>query len=352
MTADDENGRKLRLDILERDAQEPILGLLRTHGWNAAIERRGSDADYLIITATRAGITHRVALLYSSSTARKVYERLAAFVDAILGNHGLDPKDVPDGLPIPVLTRDDFFTVVLAWNEEVAPAKIAPDAGAPPAVRLSKGRRIQAEMPLESIWTRLRQLGSVTLARRLVETRMAAAGIGPAREVAEPKADGRAYAVRNATDYLRHADPQSLSQRILILHSGTVSFAMAELLAAPNGAGTLDEVESTTKRGHGLYTVDGPVAAFDTLIFGAVATRTRAPAGSGFPADFDEASGMENKTWQPHTRRFGRRSVGQQNARGGTASTNSWRQSARAPVTNSSWMVSHCNLGAFGGPSN
>jgi len=42
--------------------------------------------------------------------------------------------------------------------------------------------------------------------------------------------------LRNASDYFQAKDGQTLSQRVLNLYYGSLSFAFAEMLAAPLGA--------------------------------------------------------------------------------------------------------------------
>ncbi|PMX32774.1 hypothetical protein C1Y20_33780, partial [Pseudomonas sp. FW301-21B01] len=71
------------------------------------------------------------------------------------------------------------------------------------------------------------------------------------------KADGLAYALRNASDYFQASDHRNVSQRVLNLYYGTLAFAFAEMLALPNGAISVADLEKSTKQGHGLYTADG-----------------------------------------------------------------------------------------------
>jgi hypothetical protein len=57
----------------------------------------------------------------------------------------------------------------------------------------------------------------------------------------QSKAQGVAYALRNASDYFQAKDGQIFSQRVLNLYYGSLSFAFAEMLAAPRGAKALSD---------------------------------------------------------------------------------------------------------------
>lgn len=76
------------------------LDPLRTHKWNAAIERE----EGLIIAAERGGHRHTVGLIYTSATDNKIYKSLATEVEHIFFNgqpyrvqeyaYGLDSRSV------------------------------------------------------------------------------------------------------------------------------------------------------------------------------------------------------------------------------------------------------------------
>ena len=53
-------GWDARLEILRRDAENDLLGPLRTHKWEAAIDREVERGEYLLITAKRGGHQHSV----------------------------------------------------------------------------------------------------------------------------------------------------------------------------------------------------------------------------------------------------------------------------------------------------
>jgi hypothetical protein len=145
------------------------------------------------------------------------------------------------------------------WNRTSGDGKFVPESDESPTIEASapKHRLLLSEEPIEAIWLRIRQLQSVTLAKKLIERRALADGVQLDEAVIQSKAEGVAYALRNASDYFQTKEGRNVSQRILNLYYGSLAFAFAEMLAAPKGTKTLSEIENSTKVGHGLYTLDG-----------------------------------------------------------------------------------------------
>ena len=127
-------------------------------------------------------------------------------------------------------------------------------------------------MTVEAILARLQQFTSSTLAGRLVERRAATEGIPLPTDTIEAKANGIAWSMRSALDYLLATPREALIKRVLGLYYGTIALAQAEMLASPSGPIDLDEVEGMTKRGHGLYSLAGPDGGFADLRVGVLAT--------------------------------------------------------------------------------
>jgi hypothetical protein len=265
-------GQKARMEILNRDAERKILEPLRVHNWTVAIEREFPDG--MIITAERGGRTHKIALIYTSATDNKIYKSLATQVEHIFFNgqpylveqftHGVDKS---------VSSADDFHAVLVKWNEASAKGKFAPAGDEAPIIEPSPAKHclLLSETPVEAIWLRIRQLQSVTLARKLIEKRALASGQQLEPAIVNSKAEGLAYALRNASDYFQVQQGRNVSQRVLNLYYGSLAFASAEMLATPEGAKTLGEIESSTKVGHGLYTVDGPSDGLEKIVVGVFA---------------------------------------------------------------------------------
>jgi hypothetical protein len=272
-------GQKMRMDILRRDAERKIFEKLRTHNWSEKIEREFPDG--LIISAERAGHRHTIALIYSSATDNKIYKSLAAEVEHIFFNgQPYLVEQFTQGVTKPVGSVDDFHEVLLEWNRVSADGKFVPDGQEMPPVAdptILRPRLLLSDEPIEAIWLRLRQLQSVTLARKMIEARTAAEHVALDADNIQAKAQGVAYALRNASDYFQARDGQPFSQRVLNLYYGSLSFAFAEMLAAPRGAKALSDIEDSTKAGHGLYTVDGISDGLEQIVVGVL------PAGF-FPA--------------------------------------------------------------------
>ena len=243
-------GVEKRMEILRDAGTQQILKPFQTHGWHTTVSVEDSDGEYLVIEAEKTGVTRRVALLYSSATSNLVYKKLDTTVDHIFTNGDLyQIESFAHGIKASVSPVSEFFPVLIAWNKQLDPVKPGPPI--PP--RPSKGRIITSENPLAAIWSRLDQFASVTLAKKLVKRRAAEKSVELQEDVAAKKAEGVAFSLRNASDYFKGIPADSLNKRILTLYYGTMALAFAEMLAAPQGARDLDEVEGMTKYGHGLY---------------------------------------------------------------------------------------------------
>lgn len=267
-------GWESRLAILRRDAESKLLAPLRTHGWTAAIEREVEQGEYLILKAERAGVEHRVAIMYTSATANAVYKALAPQVEHIFIKGELYKlESYAHGVTTPVSTADDFHGVLIDWNNATSTGKFAPNTPAAPIVALPpKHRLLLSEEPIEAIWLRLRQLTSVSLARKLVATRATNEGLTLDEVAVLTKAEGLAFSLRNAGDYFKTRDGQNVSQRVLNLYYGSMAFAFAEMLAAPTGPKSLADIEKITTQGHGLCTLDGEQEGLERVVVSTVAT--------------------------------------------------------------------------------
>jgi hypothetical protein len=267
-----DTGQKARMDILHRDADRKIFDPLRTHKWNVTIERE--IADGMIISAERGGHRHKIALIYTSATDNAIYTTLAAQVEHIFFNgQPYHVEQYAHGVDKPVSSADDFYSALLEWNKTSSDGKFLSENDEGPAIEPSavKHRLLLSEAPIEAIWLRIRQLQSVTLAKKLVERRTLAEGIELEASVIQSKAEGLAYALRNASDYFQAKEGRNVSQRVLNLYYGSLAFAFAEMLAAPHGSKTLTEIENSTKVGHGLYTVVGTNDGLEQIIVGVFA---------------------------------------------------------------------------------
>lgn len=262
----------MRMAILRESAEHHLLSPLRTHNWDAKIAQQEESGEYIVVEARRADHVRRVALMYSWATNNAVYKRLDKVVNHILinGNGALDHiENYAYGISVPVDTIGAFGALLLKWNMEVAPPQEAEQAPIFESVPEQPDRYILSETPIEQIWFRVDQLRSTTLALKMISKRGFREGCELSPEQLAAKAEGLSFAIRNAADYFRAGHDESLSRRALSLYYGSLSFAFAEMLAAPTGgAESLDAVEAITKQGHGLYTVEPEAASFGEQVTG------------------------------------------------------------------------------------
>ncbi|MBL3635563.1 MULTISPECIES: YaaC family protein [Pseudomonas syringae group] len=264
-----DTGSALRMDILEKAAEQQILKPLASYGWTAEIESRYASGEFLIISASKHGQAHRVALMYSSATDNRHYKFLDTKVEHIFTNGELYKiESFAFGLKCKVSPISDFFPLMVEWSRTISP---------PAAVSVNKRRpqgiiRITAEKPIDGIWTHLSQFASTSLAKKLIIRRGQESGIEIPEHLLDSKAAGVAFSIRNAADYFKSASHESLNKKVLSLYYGSLALAFAEMLSSPNGPSDLDEVEGMTKNGHGLYTVASNTNDFGGLTIGLLAS--------------------------------------------------------------------------------
>jgi hypothetical protein len=262
-------GVELRLEILKKSADQQILKPLHTHGWSAIIESEHADGEYLIISATKSEVIHKVALMYTSATDNKYFRNLDKEVEQIYTNGALYMvESFAYGITTPVSPIDEFFPTLVAWNKQVTPSKLTFKE----IKQKRAAKRITSERPIDGVWAHLSQLGSVKLAEKLIRERASGAAIELNTETIGTKAYGLAYSIRNAIDYFSITPNESINKRILSLYYGTLALAFSEMLAAPHGPTDLDEVEGMTKQGHGLFTVPPISDEFEKFNVGILAT--------------------------------------------------------------------------------
>lgn len=261
------------MGILKNDAQRIFIAPLETHGWKVKIEQESPADGSLVISAERGIHRRLLGFVYSCATSNTVYRRLAAQVDHIFfRGQPYNLQAYAYGLDKPVSSDNTFHNLLLQWNQASAEGKFTsthPNAEPVTATR-SPDRALLAEDPLQAIWFRLRQFQSLALAKKLVRDRAARASVTLGEDVVRSKAEGVAYALRNAADYYQSKDVHNLSQRILNLYYGSMAFVMAEMLAAPAGPKQLAEIEESTKQGHGLFTLDGVADGLEHLVVGVI----------------------------------------------------------------------------------
>ncbi len=269
-----DTGWQSRLKILKNDAERKIISKLTTHGWKSEIISEVSKGDYIVIETSRGSHTHKIVLMYSSATANEIYKKIQNEVEHIFINGELYKlESFAYGIETPITRAADFHLLMLDWNKNSAEGLFVSTTDEPmldTPVERSNYNRIQSENPLHSVWIHLRQLESVTLAKKSIVGRANSASVKLDETVVTSKGEGVAFALRNASDYFRSAEGLNMSQRILNLYYGTLAFSFAEMLASPQGPTTLAEIENSTKKGHGLFTLDGDSDNLEDLVIGVI----------------------------------------------------------------------------------
>lgn len=246
-------GVEARMKLLGDSVESNIFDPLRVQRWAFQTIENNTVGEYIVVEARKGDAVKKIALLYTSSMDRHHLQRLDAAMDAIHTNEvGFFVQRHEVGISKPVTSVNDFGRTLVGWNKELAPEV----TGRPVRRRPTKFRRIVAENLQAAVWTRLEQFSSVNVASNLIERRFQDARLDPALGVIESKAQGVAFSVRNAVDYLQSTPQESLTKRIISSYYGCLSLASAEMLAAPTGPVSLDALEDYTKNGHGLYSLN------------------------------------------------------------------------------------------------
>lgn len=242
-----------RMKILNDSVESNILDLLRAQGWAYQTIENNTAGEYIVVEARKGETIKKIALLYTSSMERSHLQRVDAAADTIHTNEiGFLVQRHDVGISKLVTSVNDFGRTLIGWNKELAPEV----RGRPIRRRPTKYRRIVAENLQAAVWTRLEQFSSVNVASNLIARRFRDAQLEPAPGAIESKAQGVAFSVRNAVDYLQSTPQESLTKRIISSYYGCLSLASAEMLAAPTGPVSLDALEDFTTGGHGLYSLN------------------------------------------------------------------------------------------------
>lgn len=267
-----DSGKNLRLGILEKDANNYIINLFSKHNWECKIENRYERGEYLIIILLKGKISFKIAFLYSSATENSIYKKIDNEVDEIITNgdfyhidsyaHGIDKSKLHE--------KKSIQSVLHKWNGIATNGKISFSNTGEPRRRVREfSNIIQSEDPLKQIWNRIRQFNSKELSKVLILERIKKLNINLDESIINKKAEGFTYCIQNACDYFELANQQKLNQKIVSLYYGGIALASAEMLISPSGPASLDEVESMTKFGHGLFTYDALTEnSFEDFIIG------------------------------------------------------------------------------------
>jgi hypothetical protein len=253
-----DSGTELRLGILEADARRDIISRFEKHHWECSIDGQFPNGEYIVITLKKADAVFKIGLLYSCATANGIYKILDKTVDLIvLNSEFYHLESYAYGIETEVIEKSSIHTYLINWNALVSEGKISIGGPEKPKTKPREFTSyIQSESPIRQIWSRIRQFKTKGLSKKLIIERYVSKEITYSNQTVESKAEGLAFCIQNGCDYFEAASEQKLNQRIVSLYYGAIAFASAEMLASPDGPVSLDEVESMTKFGHGLYTFD------------------------------------------------------------------------------------------------
>lgn len=121
--------------------------------------------------------------------------------------------------------------------------------------------RILSENPREQVWTHLSRWESKELAKRLLAERAERSGTTVDGAVIDAKATALTHCLRSAREYLEPT-PSAWTTRVVGDYYGCLWLVSAEMVADPTSKYDLDQLEATTKFGHGLTNIDDEAQPF------------------------------------------------------------------------------------------
>lgn len=246
------DGKRQRMDILVQNYEGRISELLDEHSWQHQIDKEEEDGEYLLIAITKNNIHKKFALLYSQSTNKTVYERIEKEADAcIINGFGFDKNNFfSKDFTKPIMSAENLLSVLRDWNHEADLFNVSADDDVIDH-SIPDIEHLQAENASEQVWMMIKALKSVEVCNKYLMKKYTNVNESELKE----RAQGIAFLIQNACDYFDKSSSTNFTQHLLNLYYGSLSFVEAELLANSKDYSSLEQVESITKHGHGLYTI-------------------------------------------------------------------------------------------------
>lgn len=246
-----DTGFPTRMKVLQSEINNHIKPLLDGHGWAWEIESTHKEGDgFLIIKIEKNSIIKKIGIIYGQQVSKNIYSYIQSVADACL-IHGMtfDANcNFSRDFTKPLMLINEFLNILKDWNKEcemdVAEVFIPQKYKIPSKVHLS------AENPSEQCWMLINSLKSTEICKRYISQRFE----NLSSDVVNSKAEGVSFLVQNVSDYYSIAQSQNITQRLLNLYYGTLSFMEADILINSNEYNDLKSVENITKHGHGLCT--------------------------------------------------------------------------------------------------
>jgi hypothetical protein len=263
------NQYNIALAELGRD----VVPMLERHGWTVSLKSASpSPGEAIVLIEVRRGAASRRSI-YVRSTALSKSAFLTidgAGVEVVLAGSLYKTEEFARDLKTPLADVREFPKFLFRWNAESCAGKRAPIGQERPlSLKPKEGLVVRSENPIEQVWTHLAQLKSPSLCAKSLARRFEAT-----ESTLQKRAEAMAYLVRNAHDYFVASRGQGATQRALNLYYGMVALAEAETLTVAAGPHGVEDVEKSTRAGHGLATadVDPQHPAPDTLFVAPLAT--------------------------------------------------------------------------------
>jgi len=255
-------GKSTRMDILEREIVGRLFETLKKHNWLCEIVERQSEGEYIFFTILKNTKKLTLAAIYSQHTQKAVFEKIFK-CSPICFIRGEVDEDCffTKGMSLKIYSFSDIMELVKDWNAEAEDDKIETLEKSANAELLEtkKGLRevihITAENPQNKIWDMIRALKSERICINVLKQKMLLENCKLGDEIIVEKAKGLRYLTQNAIDYFE-ASTNNLTQRLLNLYYGTVSFVESEIISNVGNNHTMHKLEESTKYGHGLWTLN------------------------------------------------------------------------------------------------
>lgn len=244
-------GFQSRMDVLKREIKSSVEPLFNAHGWTWEIESEIEIGDgFLILKAEKNSLVKRIGIIYGQQVGEATYSYVENNADACL-IHGMtfDANYTRSkNFKKPIALIWDFLNILKDWNKECVVDEV--EICDKREFKLPTQLHLSAENPSEQCWMLINSFKSKEIVKKYINERFE--NLPP--EIVDSKAEGVAFLIQNASDYFSIAQSQNITQRLLNLYYGTLSFMEADILMNSNEYNDLKLVEHITKFGHGLYT--------------------------------------------------------------------------------------------------
>ncbi len=246
-----DTGFQARMEVLKGEINNHIKPLLDGHGWTWEIESIHKEGDgFLIIKIEKNSIIKKFGIIYGQQVSKDIYSYIQNVADAcLIYSMTFDSNcSFSRNFTKPLMLIKEFLNILKDWNKECETDVAEPYH--PKEYKIPSNVHLSAENPSEQCWMLINSLKSTEICKRYISQRFENLPF----EVINSKAEGISFLIQNVSDYYSIAQSQNITQRLLNLYYGTLSFMEADILMNSIEYNDLQSVESITKHGHGLCT--------------------------------------------------------------------------------------------------